>query len=135
MDSRIGLNKLQAPFIGPKSVECAQMAMKAGCEKSLRFYSVWQFAILYAGHLWRIKNHGAGILQKSRKNNGTKPGADQGRLELPEPAYPDCSGLPGIETWPSAKVYFEKILKIEPDYLWVKNDLYPAFLKKIKEQR
>jgi len=29
-----------------------------------------------------------------------------------------------------AKLYYDKILKIAPDYLWVKNELYPKFLKK-----
>ena len=32
--------------------------------------------------------------------------------------------------WGLAKLYYEKILKIEPDYSWVKNELYPAILKK-----
>jgi len=32
-----------------------------------------------------------------------------------------------------AKKYYEKILKIEPEFLWVKNELYPQLLKKIKK--
>jgi tetratricopeptide (TPR) repeat protein len=30
-----------------------------------------------------------------------------------------------------AKVYYEKILKIEPRFAWVKNELYPNILKKV----
>jgi tetratricopeptide (TPR) repeat protein len=31
-----------------------------------------------------------------------------------------------------AKEYYEKILEIEPQFLWVKNELYPEFLQKMK---
>jgi hypothetical protein len=37
-----------------------------------------------------------------------------------------------LKLYPSAKHYLEKILKIEPDYKWVKDELYPKLLKKIK---
>ena len=29
-----------------------------------------------------------------------------------------------------AKLYYEKILKIEPNFMWVKNELYPKILNK-----
>ena len=32
-----------------------------------------------------------------------------------------------------ARVYFEKILRVEPDYQWVKNELYPQFLNDLKK--
>jgi hypothetical protein len=32
-----------------------------------------------------------------------------------------------------AKHAFEKVLKLEPEFKWVKNDLYPAVLKAISE--
>ena len=37
-----------------------------------------------------------------------------------------------LKDFNQAKSYYEKILKIEPDFLWVKNELYPDLLKKIK---
>jgi uncharacterized membrane protein len=34
----------------------------------------------------------------------------------------------------AAKAYFQKIFKVEPNYLWVKNELYPQFLKKTNDK-
>ncbi len=31
----------------------------------------------------------------------------------------------------NSQLYFEKVLKIEPNFLWVKNELYPEFLNKM----
>lgn len=36
-----------------------------------------------------------------------------------------------LEQWQNAKVVYEKIMRISPDYKWVKNELYPALLKKM----
>ena len=35
-----------------------------------------------------------------------------------------------INEYDKAEKYYQLILKIEPNYLWVKNKLYPTFLKK-----
>jgi len=37
-----------------------------------------------------------------------------------------------LEQWQNAKTIYEKILRFSPDYKWVKNELYPALLKKSK---
>jgi tetratricopeptide (TPR) repeat protein len=37
-----------------------------------------------------------------------------------------------INDYAMAKAYYDKILKIEPDFLWVKDELYPALLNKTK---
>lgn len=37
-----------------------------------------------------------------------------------------------LEQYQQSKAQYEKILRFEPDYKWVKNELYPALLKKMK---
>jgi len=41
--------------------------------------------------------------------------------------------LIATNNYDEAKVYFQKLFKVEPNYLWVKNELYPQFLKKLKK--
>lgn len=36
-----------------------------------------------------------------------------------------------LEQWQNAKGVYEKIMRFSPDYKWVKNELYPALLKKM----
>lgn len=36
-----------------------------------------------------------------------------------------------LEQWQNAKAIYEKIMRFSPDYKWVKNELYPALLKKM----
>ena len=34
-----------------------------------------------------------------------------------------------IKEYDKAEEYFQLILKVEPNFLWVKNELYPTFIK------
>ena len=38
-----------------------------------------------------------------------------------------------IKDYEKAKLYYEKILVIEPGFNWVKNELYPEMIKKMKK--
>ena len=37
-----------------------------------------------------------------------------------------------IDDYKNAQLYFDKVMKFEPNLYWVKYELYPEFLKKIK---
>ena len=37
-----------------------------------------------------------------------------------------------LKDYKNAETYYRKILSLAPDFAWVKNELYPAFLKKRK---
>ncbi|RCK77633.1 MAG: hypothetical protein IGBAC_1942 [Ignavibacteriae bacterium] len=39
-----------------------------------------------------------------------------------------------IKDYKSAFKYFEKILEVEPRFLWIKNELYPEFLKNYNKE-
>lgn len=129
---RIGLNKLQAPFIGPKSVECAKLAMKQDNKNPYGFiqygHSQYYMPAIFGGS----KTIALEYYKKAEKimeQNPLQISEDWNYLNLMTMiavAYEE------LKLYQSAKTYFEKILKTEPDYKWVKNELYPKLLKKIK---
>ncbi len=130
---KIGLNQLLAPFIGLKSIDCAKLAMKLDPENPFGY-------IQYAN----IQFYMPSVF------GGSKEEAIKYYLRAKELMEKDNNGI--VENWnylslltviaqsysflndtPSALFYFEKILKIEPGFKWVKNELYPKELNKMKK--
>lgn len=129
---RIGLNKLKAPFIGPKSVECAKLAIKLDAKNPYGYiqYANSQFYMppVFGGS----KKIALDYFTKARilmERNQSKIIQDWNYLSLLTMIAKSYSELKDFN---NAKLYCEKILKVEPDFLWVKNELYPELLKKIK---
>jgi tetratricopeptide (TPR) repeat protein len=129
---KIGLNKLKAPFIGPKSVECAKMAMKQDADNPYGYiqYANSQFYMpaVFGGY----KKIALDYYTKAKnlmEINHQKIIQDWNYLSLLSMIAKTYTELKDFK---QAKTYYEKILKIEPDFLWVKNELYPDLLKMIK---
>lgn len=129
----IGLNKIKAPFIGPRSISHAEMSIQLNNANPLGFVqkgnieyympSVFggskQMAIFY--YLAALK-----LMEK----NATMMDHNWNYLDLLTKlivAYAEK------EDYKSAKYYCEKTLKKEPNFLWVKLGLYPIILKKTEK--
>ncbi len=129
---KIGLNKMQAPFIGPKSVECSKLAMKQD-EKNPYGYiqygnSQYYMPAVFGGS----KKVAVEYYEKAKKLMEIDPSQIKqdwnylSLLTIIAQAYTE------LKYYKTAQTYYDKILKIEPNFLWVKNELYPELLKKIK---
>ena len=129
---RIGINLFKAPFIGPKSVECAKLAMKLDYNNPYGYiqYANSQF---YMPSVFGGSKSVALDYYKKAENlmikNQEIIKEDWNYLSLLSMIAKAYTELNDYE---NAKAYYEKILKIEPDFLWIKNELYPDLLKKIK---
>ncbi len=129
---RIGLNKLKAPFIGPKSVECAKLAIKQDANNPYGYiqYANSQFYTppVFGGSK-KVALEYYKRAESLMAKNPEKIKNDWNYLSLLSmiaKAYTE------IGEYENAKVYYAKTLKIEPNFLWVKNELYPNLLQKIK---
>ncbi len=129
---RIGINILKAPFIGPKSVDCAKLAMKQDTNNPYGYiqYANSQFYMpaafggskkLALDYYLKAKN----LLERNPKE-AIEDWNYLSLLSMIARAYTE------LNDFKQAKTCYEKILKIEPDFLWVKNELYPELLKKMK---
>ena len=129
---RIGLNKFQAPFIGPKSVECSKLAIKQDDKNPYGYIQFGNSEYYMPAMFGGSKKVALEYYEKALKIMEANP--EQAKedwnylslLTIIAQAYTE------IKNYKSAKQIYEKTLKLEPDFLWVKNELYPDLLKKIK---
>jgi len=129
---KIGLNKLKAPFIGPKSVECAKMAMKQDANNPYGYIQYANSQFYMPAVFGGSKKIALDYYTKAKnlmEINHQKIIQDWNYLSLLSMIAKTYTELKNFN---QAKLCYEKILKIEPDFLWVKNELYPDLLKKIK---
>jgi len=129
---RIGLNSLKAPFFGPKSLACSKKAMELDKNNPMGI-------IQYAKALYYMPTSFGGSkslavvnYKKAEKLMEAKPEMlkhDWNYLNLLNDIAKAYEELKDNQ---NAKLYYEKILTIEPQFLWVKNESYPKLLKKIK---
>jgi len=130
----IGLNYFLAPFIGPGIIDKAKLAIKLNSKNPNGY-------ILYANskyYMWAMlggsKTEALKYYHKAEKimeQNGLNVESWNylSLLTMIAHAYEE------IEDLQKANEYYKKILKIEPNFSWVKNELYPEFLKKCNNEK
>lgn len=129
---KIGLNILKAPFIGPKSVDCAQLAMKQDSNNPYGYIQYANSQFYMPAVFGGSKKLALDYYLKAKKlmeRNPNETIADWNYLSLLSMIAKTYTELNDFK---QAKAYYENILKIEPNFLWVKNELYPELLKNIK---
>ncbi len=129
---RIGLNRLRAPFLGPRTVKFAQMAIEHDKENPYGYiqYGNSQFYMpAVFGGSKKVALQYFKTAEKLMESDQEKIKENWNYLNLL--AFIAIT-YTEINDYAMAKAYYDKILKIEPDFLWVKDELYPALLNKIK---
>jgi tetratricopeptide (TPR) repeat protein len=129
---KIGLNNLKAPFAGPKSVACAEKAIRLDSKNPNGY-------IQYANALYYMPESFGG--SKSAAIDNYRVAEELMELK-PEEIKDDWNylgllviiGKAYMESGESekAKLFFEKTLKIEPNFSWVRDELYPELLNEMK---
>lgn len=127
---RIGLNKLKAPFLGGKSIDCAKKAISLDSTNPYGYFqlgnSQFYMPAIFGGSKSLALDYylvAAGLMEK----NPDALKEDWNYLNLLTrigQAYDATGNLL------MAKGVYEKILRLEPQYLFVKEELYPEIIKK-----
>ena len=128
----IGLSVLKAPFIGPKSVSAAELAMKQDSTNPYGFIQYANSQYYMPAAFGGSKTLAIRYYQKAEKIMKSNPAflkEDWNYLSLLSIIGKAMEETGNLR---SARQYYERILKLEPNFLWVKNELYPNLLKKIK---
>ena len=126
---RIGLNKAQAPFIGPKSVDCTKLAMKQDDKNPYGYIQFGNSEYYMPAMFGGSKKVALEYYEKAEKLMESNPAQAKedwnylSLLTMIAEAYTE------LKYYKSAKAIYEKILRIEPNFLWVKNELYPNLLR------
>lgn len=130
----IGLNKFKAPFVGPKSIDSGKLAISIDKNNPFGY-------VQYGNTLFYTPEFAGGskkdamecfikalALMEVDKDQIKEDWNYLNLLTLIAQTY-EKSG--NIEL---ADSYYQKIIKFEPNFLWVKNEKYPQFLKKNKKR-
>lgn len=130
----IGLNKLKAPFVGPKSVNAAKLAMKEDASNPYGFiqYGNSQFYMppVFGGSKSEALKyyHRAQSIMEGNPNNLKEDWNYLSLLVNIGQAYTE------MKEYDKAEASYKQILEIEPNFNWVKNELYPNFIKKRNDE-
>lgn len=128
----IGFKPYQAPVLGPKSIHYARESVKIDKSNShgytLLGHIKYYMPVVFGGSKKEAIDYyrKAETLMENDKEKIKDDWNYVGLLTTIAVAYSE------VEDYNHARLYFEKIIKIEPELHWVKNELYPEFLKKIK---
>lgn len=131
---KIGLKNWRAPFLGPKSVDNAEKALELDPDNFN--------ANMEMGNIWsNMPKVFGGSDEKALKH--FKKALDILEKKGPEQLennwmYLNLLALTGqteqrLGNYEKARRHFEKALKIEPGFLWVKNELLPSLRKKLND--
>lgn len=130
----IGLSPLKAPFIGPNCMEYAQKSLKLNPNNELAILQVGNVSYyapkVFGGSKTEAIKHYTHALKvmEAKPNMHIK---DWNYLNLLAVLIIAHSELKQHET---ARKYCVKALAVEPNFHWVKNNLYPKVLKNINNK-
>jgi len=128
----IGLSLIRAPFIGPKSMKYAENALKLDQGNPFAYMQMgniqYYMPSMFGGSVNEAIRYflQAKVLMENNQEAILQDWNYLHLLTLIVQAYTD------VEDYRSAKAYCEIILKIEPRFLWIKDELYPQVLQQFK---
>ena len=120
---------MKAPFLGPKSINAAKQSME---ENSANPYGFIQYA---NAQFYMPPIFGGSKKEALKYYLQAQNIMEEDTIELHKnwnylslltnmaEAYTE------IKEYENAEKYYKQILKIEPNFLWVKDELYPNFIK------
>lgn len=130
---RIGLNTLKAPFWGPRSLESARKSIKIDPDNYFGYIQLGNAEYYMPAVFGGSKGKALGLYRKAEnllEKSGERLEENWNYLGLLAMIGQACMETGRYE---EAKAVFSKALKIEPSFLWVKDELYPRLLKKLEK--
>jgi len=128
---RIGMNSMLAPFLGLKSIEAARLAMESDPDNPLahiqhgniKFYT----PPVFGGSKAEAITYYLEAMEIMEKNKYSLK-EDWNYLNLLVIIAQSYSYLNDIQ---STRHYIDKILNLEPDISWVREELYPQLMERV----
>lgn len=126
----ITLNKFSAPFNGPKSVQCARQALLLDQNQPFGYIQMGNIQFHMPPLMGGSKTEAIGYYLKAKlmmEKKGVEIRGDWNYLNL---LLTIARAYESINDIPKAKSMYEEILKFEPGFIRVRDELYPKLLKK-----
>jgi tetratricopeptide (TPR) repeat protein len=129
---RMGLNKLLAPSLGRKSVDCANLSIEQDKENPYGYIQLGNIQFYMPPIFGGSKKEALGYYLKAMKimeKNASGISENWNYLNLLTSIAQSYYYLGDYMT---SKYYLDKMLKIEPGFKYVNNELYPQVINKMK---
>lgn len=129
---RIGLNPITAPVNGMKSINHAKTALELDPEYYLGYVQQGNIQFYMPAAFGGSKKEALEYYLKARQLIEKDPEAVSGDWNYMSLLIIIGQTYTYLEDFTSAKKIYEEILKTEPGFLYVKDELYPELLKKME---
>lgn len=128
---KIGLNKLSAPVNGMKSLDHVKKALELDKENYFAWIQYGNIQFYMPAAFGGSKKEGIEYFLKARQMLERDPADLTDNWNYLSLMVIIGQSYTYINDFESARAVYKEILKREPDFLYVKNELYPELLKKI----
>ena len=129
---RISLNKITAPANGKKSIDNAKMAIMLNSENWLGYIQLGNTEFYKPSAIGGSKKRALGHYLKAKELLEQGPGNTVENWNYLQLLVVLGQTYTYLNDYTNAEEVFKKILKMEPDFVYVRDELYPAFLKKLE---
>ena len=130
---RISLSRLSAPFNGPRSLSHAKKSIELDSENYLGYTQLGNAYFYMPTAFGGSKKIAFENFNKARNLMEKDLSLTRGNWNYLSLLVTIALSHTDMEDYVKAKAGYEFILKLEPGFLYVKNDLYPELLKKMKK--
>jgi tetratricopeptide (TPR) repeat protein len=128
---RIGLNPVSVPVNGFRSIDCARMALKLDSSNYFAYVQYGNIKFYMPSAVGGSKKEALYYFLKARDIVEKDPAFTSANWNYMSLLVVIGQTYTYLKDYTSAQEVFDNILKIEPDFLYVKDDLYPKLLKKM----
>jgi tetratricopeptide (TPR) repeat protein len=129
---KTGIYKIKAPFIGPKGIECAKTAIRLDSNNPYGYIQMGNADYYMPSIFGGSKSKAIELYEKALKLMEQDKEQIKGDWNYLNLLTMIALAYQELKYFRTSKVYFDKIVQIEPNYKWVKEDLYPKLLAKMK---
>jgi tetratricopeptide (TPR) repeat protein len=129
---RIGLNPITAPVNGLKSIDCAKTAMKLDPQQWFGYVQHGNIQFYMPSTFGGSKREALKYYMKARELLEKEPESLSENWNYLSLMIVIGQTYTYLKDYTSARKVYEDILRIEPGFLYVKDDLYPKLLKKME---
>lgn len=130
---RISLSKISAPVNGPKSLSYAKKAIEQDSENYFGYVQYGNAHFYMPAAFGGSKQVAFENFDRARKIMEKDPSLTNGNWNYLSLLVTIAQAHTYLGDYEKARAEYENILKLEPGFLYVKNDLYPKLLARMKK--
>lgn len=124
---KIGLSRIRAPIYGPRSIKHAKEAIELDENNPLGYIQYGNSQFYMPSMFGGSKEEAISYFQKAEKLMEQNPEALENNWNYLGLLTLIAQSFEEMGQYDKAEDYYKKVLTVEPEFSWVRDELYPAF--------